>query len=282
MPPDAGDAPIQTPAGPAAGRFADLRVTAMVALFVALGPLTMSMYAPAMPALARALETTPSLVQLTLTVYLAGFALAQLVYGPLSDRFGRRPVLIAGMAVFVAGSALAASAQTIGLLLAARLVQALGACAGPAIGRALVRDLYTGPQAAKVLALIGMALTLAPAVGPVLGGHLQGWFGWRSIFVVLGAFGLSVMAVVLFALAETNSHRDPRALDPGRMARNYATLLTSGVYMGYVAIVACTLGGLLSYVAGSPFVMIDLLGLSPQAYGWLTLFTTSAYFVGAT
>ncbi|MEQ8964660.1 MAG: multidrug effflux MFS transporter [Azospirillaceae bacterium] len=280
--PSGGSADPATRAAEAAGRFGDLRVTAMAAMFVALGPLTMSMYAPAMPALARSLDTTPGLVQLTLTVYLAAFAIAQLVYGPLSDRFGRRPVLIAGMVIFVAGSALAASARSIELLLAARLVQAVGACAGPAIARALVRDLYAGPKAAKVMALIGMALTLAPAVGPVLGGHLQGWFGWRSIFVVLGAFGLAVMAVALFALTETNRHKDPEALDPRRMARNYATLATTGLYMGYVAIVACTLGGLLSYVAGSPFVMIDILGLSPEVYGWLTLFTTSAYFVGAT
>lgn len=256
------------------------RITALATLFVALGPITMSMYAPAMPALAAALDTTPAMVQLTLTVYLGAFAVAQLIYGPLSDRFGRKPVLIAGMVVFVAGSVEAVFADTIETLLLARFVQAMGACAGPAIARAIVRDLYSGPRAAKVLALVGMALTVAPAVGPAIGGHLQGWFGWRSIFIALAVFGLAVLAFGL-RMVETNNQRDPAALDPRRMAVNYATLLRDPTYLGYVAVVACTLGGLLSYVAASPFVLISIVGLSPEVFGWTSLITTAGYFVGS-
>lgn len=256
------------------------RITALATLFVALGPITLSMYAPAMPALAVALDTTPAMVQLTLTVYLAAFAVAQLVYGPLSDRFGRRPVVLGGMVVFVAGSVEAAFATSIETLLLARFVQAVGACAGPAVARAIVRDLYSGPAAARVLALVGMALTLAPAVGPAIGGYLQTWFGWRAIFLALGLFGVAVLTAAFF-MAETNRRRDPAALDPRRMVANYRRLAVSPAYLGYVAIVACTLGGLLSYVAGSPFVLISIVGLSPEAFGWTSIATTSGYFVGS-
>lgn len=256
------------------------RIPALATLFVALGPITMSMYAPAMPALAAALGTTPAKVQLTLTVYLAAFAVAQLVYGPLSDRFGRRPVVLAGMVVFVAGSVEAAFATSIEALLLARFVQAVGACAGPAVARAIVRDVYSGPAAARVLAVVGMALTVAPAVGPAVGGYFQAWFGWRSIFLTLGLFGVVVFAAGVL-MTETHRRRDATALDPRRMLANYRTLLTRPVYLGYVAIVACTLAGLLSYVAGSPFVLISIVGLSPEAFGWTSIATTGGYFVGS-
>jgi DHA1 family bicyclomycin/chloramphenicol resistance-like MFS transporter len=275
------DLPPQTSAPPDPAQTAiNWRITALATLFVALGPITMSMYAPAMPALATALDTTPAMVQLTLTVYLGAFAVAQLIYGPLSDRFGRKPVLIAGMVIFVGGSIEAALANSIETLLLARFVQAVGACAGPAIARAIVRDLYSGPRAAKVLALVGMALTLAPAVGPAIGGHLQGWFGWRSIFIALGVFGVGVLVAGL-AMAETNHRRDPTALDPRRMVANYATLLRDPTYLGYVAVVACTLGGLLAYVAASPFVLMTIVGLSPEVFGWTSMLTTVGYFVGS-
>ena len=249
--------------------------------FVALGPITMTIYAPAMPALARALDTSATMVQLTLTIYLFAFAAAQLVYGPLSDRFGRRPILIAGMILYIAASLACARAPDIETLMAARFVQAMGACAGPAIARALVRDQFTGPPAARVLAIVGMAITLAPAVGPVLGGHLQGWFGWRSIFLFLTGVGACVLAVACLWLPETNRTPDRQALVPRRMIGNYRMLLGNRVFLGYVVTVACTLGGLLTYSAVAPFVFIDLIGVSPQLYGWLTLLIVASYFVGS-
>lgn len=256
-------------------------ITALATAIVALGPLTMSIYGPSMPAIAVALDTTGGMVQLTLTVYLIGFALAQLVYGPLSDRFGRRRLLILGLVVYVLGSAACALAGSIEMLIAARLVQAAGACAGPALGRAMVRDVFARHEAARVLAVVGMALALAPAVGPVLGGHLQSWFDWEAIFVLLGAAGLVLLLAVARSLPETNRHPDPDALRPARIARNYLGLLRHPVFLGYLGPAAVTLGGLFTFMAVAPFLLIDGAGLSPRQYGWTSLPIVGAYLLGS-
>ncbi|WP_366657548.1 multidrug effflux MFS transporter [Fodinicurvata sp. EGI_FJ10296] len=257
-------------------------ITALTTLFTALGPISMSMYAPAMPALARTLDTTVGMVQLTLTIYLIAFAVAQLVHGPLSDRFGRKPVLMAGLAIFVTGSLAAALAPSIGWLIAARFVQAIGVCAGAVIARAIVRDLFDGAAAARVMAAIGMALTIAPAIGPILGGYLTAWLDWRAIFVFHTLCGLLLAALTYRSLPETNVHKDPGALDPTRMAGNFATMLVTPQFVGFAVINACMLAGLFLFAAVGPFVFIDVLGVHTANYGWLTLLTTSAYFAGAT
>jgi multidrug resistance protein len=164
-------------------------LTFMVTAVTALGPVTMSMYAPSMPAIARAFGASDGAVQLTLSLYLAGFAVAQLVYGPLSDRFGRRNVLLVGLAVYLAGTIACALAPSIGMLVAARVVQAMGACAGPALGRAMVRDVYPRDQTAQVLALVGMALAVAPAIAPALGGLFT--FYATSPFIFIDQIGLT-------------------------------------------------------------------------------------------
>ncbi|WP_158043763.1 multidrug effflux MFS transporter [Skermanella pratensis] len=255
-------------------------MTLLVTAITALGPLTMSMYAPSMPTIAQALDTTAGMVQVTLSIYLTGFAVGQLVYGPLSDRFGRRRVLLLGLVVFIAGSVGCGLADDIETLIAARLVQALGAAAGPALGRAMVRDIYTREQAARVLSFIGMALAVAPAIGPVLGGYLQVWFDWHAIFAVLGAFGLVLLVVVAFRMPETNPVPDYQALRPSRMASNYADLMRHGGYVGYMAVGAVTLGGLFTFYAVAPFIFIDLIGLSPEQYGWTTSITVVGYLIG--
>jgi MFS transporter, DHA1 family, multidrug resistance protein len=257
------------------------RVTLVATLLVGLGPFTLSMYGPAMPALAVALDTTPALVKQTLTVYLVAFAAGQLVYGPLSDRFGRRPVMVGGLLVYIAGSLLAAFAGSIEMLLAARVVQGVGACAGPATSRAIVRDLYTGAPAARILSVVGMAVTVAPAIAPVVGGYLEGWFGWHAIFLVLSVCGAVTLLAVLLLIGETNPAPDPSATDPLRMLRNYAALCLDRRYAGNVGLLACVTGGMFTYIAVSPFVFIDTIGLTATEYGWSTLVLTGSYFLGA-
>ncbi|MGP1397455.1 MAG: multidrug effflux MFS transporter [Inquilinaceae bacterium] len=259
----------------------NLKIAFLATAFVALGPITMSMYVPSMPAIADSLGASQSAVQLTLSVYLAAFALAQLGYGPLSDRFGRRPVLILGMVIFVVGSGAAALAGSIETLIAARFVQAVGACAGPAVARALVRDLYVGTAAARVLGIIGMTIAVAPAIGPVIGGYLQTWFDWHAVFVFLTTAGVGFLFLAWFGVAETNRQLDRDALSPSRMIRNYAMLLGCGPYIGYVVPIACSLGGYFAFVATAPFLFISLLGLSPETYGWILLLPTACYFLGA-
>jgi DHA1 family bicyclomycin/chloramphenicol resistance-like MFS transporter len=256
-------------------------LTFMVTAVTALGPVTMSMYAPSMPAIARAFGASDGAVQLTLSLYLAGFAVAQLVYGPLSDRFGRRNVLLVGLAVYLAGTIACALAPSIGMLVAARVVQAMGACAGPALGRAMVRDVYPRDQAAQVLALVGMALAVAPAIAPALGGYLQVWYDWHAIFVVLGAFGLALLVFMAARLPETNPAPDPDALQPARIREAYAQLIGSRTYVGYMAVGAIALGGLFTFYATSPFSFIDKIGLTPDQYGWTNMGTVGGFLLGS-
>src|SRR5581483_3178326 len=171
---------------------------ALLAAITGSGTLAMHMFVPALPAVAREFSASPGTVQLTLTVYLIGIAGGQLVYGPFSDRFGRRPVLIACLSVFLAATAVAAFATQLGLLIAARFVQAVGACGGLVLGRAMVRDGATPDQAARQLALLVMVMTAAPALAPLIGGEIQVLLGWRGIFSVLGAFSAVLLALTVF------------------------------------------------------------------------------------
>src|SRR5690606_11331485 len=156
-------------------------------------------------------------------------------------------------------------------MLAARFVQAIGVCAGTAIARAIVRDLFGGARAAQVMAALGMALTVAPAVGPVLGGHLESWFNWRAIFLFQALFGLTIAAVTVTVLPGTNRRLDVRALDLARMSRNYRQLAGNRIFMGYSVLNACLLGGMFTFAAVGPFVFISMIGLTPELYGWLML-----------
>jgi DHA1 family bicyclomycin/chloramphenicol resistance-like MFS transporter len=257
-----------------------LAVSVLLTGLVAFGPMSTDMYLASLPALTQALHTDVAAAQATLSAFLVGFALSHLAYGPLSDRFGRRPVLLAGVALYVGASVACALAQTIDGLIAARFVQALGAGSGPVLARAVVRDVHGRERAATVLAYMGTAMGIAPIVAPILGGYLTAAFGWRANFVALTGFGAALLAAVWTGLEETNRRRDAHAIRPGRIAANYLGLLRRVDYLSYVGVATCIYGGLFAFISGSSFVLIDWLGVSAEHFGYAFATVVLGYVTG--
>jgi DHA1 family bicyclomycin/chloramphenicol resistance-like MFS transporter len=256
-------------------------VAVLLTALVAFQAISTDMYLASLPALSDYFGAEPATVQLTLSVFLIGSALGQLFYGPLSDRFGRRPVLCAGLSVYLASSVACAMAPSIELLIASRFAQAIGSCAGPVLGRAVVRDVHGPVKGASVLAYMSAAMAMAPVLAPIAGSYLQVAFGWRASFVVLAAFSLAVLLGVLALLAETNSRPDAQALQPARLAANYLGLLGDRRYLGFIAVVACTYGSIFAFISGSSFVVIDLIGLDTSAFGYVFGGVVMGYLTGA-
>lgn len=244
-----------------------LAITLLLAALAAFPALSTDLYLPSLPELERVFHADVSQVQLTLSVFLAGYAVAQLVYGSLSDRFGRRPVLLAGISVYFVATVACAFAPSIKMLIIARFLQAFGACSAVVISRAVVRDIHGPSEAARTLAYIGSAMALAPMIGPILGGYLTVWYGWRSNFVVLAVFGgLSLLAVTLM-LGETNEHKDAQALRVGRIASYFVELLRHRTYLGYVLTASMMFSGLFAFLSDSSFVLIQVLGVPVEQFG---------------
>ena len=244
-----------------------LVVTALLTALVALGPMSTDLYLPSLPGLLRHFDADIAEVQLTLSVFLVGLAVGQLVYGPLSDRFGRRPVLLAGLILYVVASAICALAPSVPTLIAARLLQATGACAGPVVCRAVVRDVHGREGAARILSYMGAAMALAPALGPILGGFVEAWLGWRANFAILCIYGAVGLALTAAILPETALHRGESGGGLDAALRGYLGLLGQRVYIGFVLCCALAYGGIFCFISGSSFVFVDIIGLAPQLYG---------------
>lgn len=278
QPVGAGD-PDADRAAARSGRHGGL-ITLLTAL-TAIGPLATGIYLPSLPAIVEDFDTDVGMVQLTLTVYLAGFALAHLVYGPLADRYGRRPLLLGGLMLFAVASVACAFAPSIEFLIAVRLLQSLGASAGPVIGRAIVRDLFEHHEVARVMAWIGTALALAPAAAPVVGGYLEVWLGWRSTFIVTSFYGLVLVALVGWRLKEsTRALRVHDRFLAGATA-DYLALLRQPAFLGNTAIVGFGFGALFAFQAGAPIAVINLIGLSPDLYGLYSTVAVAGYAAGS-
>lgn len=224
------------------------------------------MYLPAFPALSASLGASEGAVQGTLAAFFLAFALGQGLLGPLSDRFGRRPPLLAGLALFVAASAACALAEAAGALAAARAAQGLGACSGMVIARAVVRDLYPPAEAARAFAALMLVTGVAPMLAPLVGGVLLARFGWESIFWCLAALGLAALLAAAIRLPETRPADAPRHGVAGA-ARAYAALLRDARFVRPALVGAAGMAGLFAYIAGSPFALIRLLGVPEAEYG---------------
>lgn len=241
----------------------------VLAMLSAFAPLSIDMYLPSFPLLTQAFHTDASRVQLTLSAFLLGFGFSPLVYGPLADRFGRRPVLLGAAVLYIVASALCAVAIDIEHLIALRFLQALGAGAGPVIVRAIIRDLYTHEEAARTMSLMMVIVGAAPMLAPSIGGILLVEFGWRSIFWVLSGFGLVCIVLVQLALRESLPAQFRRPLAFKSTLGGYASLLTNARYLGFVLTGSLLFAGMFAYLSGSPFVFIELFGVSERFYGVL-------------
>jgi DHA1 family bicyclomycin/chloramphenicol resistance-like MFS transporter len=245
-----------------------LAMTAVLAMLTALGPLSTDFYLPSLPEIVRVMETDVAGAQATLSSFLFGFAAGQIVWGPLSDRLGRRPVLLAGLGLFALATLACALSPSIEALTAARALQALGASGPIVLGRAMVRDLYEGARAGRELARMGTIMGLVPAVAPVLGGVLQVAFGWRSTFLASLAFALGLAALIATAMPETLRQRSPQPLSLPAIFRGYGTLLQNRAFRVYVALTALAYAGLFAFISGSSFVLTAVYGLTPVQYGF--------------
>lgn len=257
-----------------------LALTAVLALLTALGPLSTDMYLPSLPVIARDLDTSAARTQLTLSAFLLGFAVGQFVYGPVSDKVGRRPVLLFGLALFTLASVACTFAPTIEWLVAARFVQALGASGPIVLGRAIVRDLYEGPRAGRELSRMGTIMGVVPAIAPIFGGFLHDAFGWRSVFAASIVFSLGLALVVGFRLPETIRAKSAAPISFPSILRGFKSLLAHGGYRTYVGFSALAYGGLFAFISGSSFVLQGIYGLAEIPYALSFAFMVVGYMGG--
>jgi len=254
---------------PSAQRPGMARMALLLGAFVAIGPLTIDMYLPALPTITTQLETTSAAVQLTLTGTLVGLALGQLVLGPVSDALGRKRPLLAGTALHVLASLLVLVAPNLAVLGALRVLQGVGTAAGAVIALAIVRDLYDGRAAATMLSRLFLVLGAAPVLAPTIGGELLRFTSWRGIFALLAVYGVLMVVVGARALPETLPPERRQSSGVVGTLRGYRRLFRDRAYVGLVLVAGLTMAGLFSYVSGSAFVYQGEFGLDEQQFGLL-------------
>ena len=245
-----------------------------------LQPLSTDLYLASLPGMATDFGVSPAAVQQTLSLFVFGFGTAQLVSGPLSDRYGRRPVLIGGLALYFVSGLACALAPSLGWLIAARFVQAIGCCTAVVVARAIVRDAYAPAEGARVMARALSLLALAPILGPILGGYLQVAFGWRAAFVTLALSGLAMWVASLRHLTESNPRLNPNAMRLGHLAATYRDVLRTPAFWAYALPGSLSYASIFVFISGTPFVLIKVLGVPAQYYGYLFAIGVLGYLGG--
>lgn len=258
-----------TPAARAASRRTGLLVTLVLGGLTAVPPLSMDMYLPALPQVTAALHSPAATVQLTLTTCLAGMAVGQMIVGPMSDKWGRRRPLLAGMVIYILATALCAIAPTAELLIAFRLLQGLAGAAGIVIARAVVRDLYDGVAMARFFSTLMLISGVAPVVAPLIGGQILRITDWRGVFVVLTAVGVALTLLVWRRLDETLPPEGRHSGGLGQTLRTMRDLLADRAFSGYLLVGAFAFAALFAYISASPFVIQEIYGASPQVFSLL-------------
>lgn len=261
-------------------RMSERRTSLIGALLTTIGPVSMAVYTPAMPELVEAFGTTESAIKLSLSVYFGGFAIAQLVAGPVSDAFGRRKATLAFLTIYIIGSLIAAFAPTVDFLLAGRLIQGIGASVGITVSRAIVRDQFSGAEAARILNMVGIMLAIGPAAGPTLGGLALAYSGWQAIFFLMVAFGIGTSLTIAFLMAETTTP-DRFRIRPTRLMSAYGTLMADPRVLFSALVLGGCIGALYAQSTMLPFVLIKHVGLTPSQFGLGMLMQSGFFFAGS-
>lgn len=257
-----------------------LRAALVLGLLSAIGPFAIDMYLPALPDIGRSLGAQVGAVQWSLTAFFLALGAGQLFYGPVSDMVGRKPPLYFGLLLFTVASVGCALATEIETLVALRFLQGLGAAAGMAIPRAVVRDLHTGTDAARLMALLMLVFSVSPILAPLAGSAVIALTGWRGVFWLVAVAAIAGLALVHGALRETRPAADRVESSLGGALRAYGLLLRDRHYLGLVFIGGCAMSGFFVYLAGSPFVLINHYGLTPTQYS-LAFSLNAAAFIGS-
>jgi DHA1 family bicyclomycin/chloramphenicol resistance-like MFS transporter len=256
-----------------------LRNALVLGILSAVGPFAIDMYLPAFPAIARDLRADVSAVQMSLTSFFGAVAVCQIIYGPLSDRFGRKPPLYVGLILFILGGIGCSFARSPEALIAFRFLQGVGACATMVIPRAVIRDLHTGVEAARLMASTMLVFSVSPLLAPLAGSTLTAFFGWRVIFDVIAAIGIGALAVVALLLPETHAPA-PAGRGIGHVIATYRGLLKDRHFLGLTFIGGLSQASFFSYLAGSSVIFIEHFGFTP--WGYSVIFASNAMaFIGA-
>jgi len=255
-------------------------VVMTLTLLLGIQPISTDLYLPALPTLQRELGAGLGATQLTLSALIICFGLGQLVCGPLSDRFGRRPVLLVGMALYTLASLFGALAQSIEALIVWRALQGMAMAAAVTCGRSIVRDLFLPHEGARVMSRALGGLGVIAMLSPIVGGLLVQWISWHAALLTTSLFGAATLAFIALRFDETLVRRNPQALQPARLLRNWAEVLRHPTFRAYTALLCSTYGGLFVLLAGSSFVFINLLGTSRIAYGLILATNSLAYVCG--
>src|SRR4051794_580714 len=244
----------------------------ILGLLTAIGPLSIDMYLPAFPNIAKSLHTSVAQVMLSLSSFFIGISAGQLVYGPLLERFGRKKPMYAGLCIYLLASVGCAMATSVNALIAFRLLQALGGCAGMVAARAVVRDLFEVKQNAKIFSMLMLVVAVSPIIAPTLGGYITALVGWRYVFIILIVVNLVILAGVYFLLPESKKPDPGFSLKPGAIINNFAGIIKHPQFYTYALTGAIAYAGLYAYVSGSPYVFMELFRVNEKHYGWIFAF----------
>jgi DHA1 family bicyclomycin/chloramphenicol resistance-like MFS transporter len=256
-------------------------MTVVLALMTGMGPIATDLYVPSLPNLAEDLQTTPAKVQWTMSAYLIGFAVGQLFYGPLSDKFGRKPILLIGFSIFLAATIASGLSTSIEMLTLARSLQGLGGACPQILSRAMVRDMYEGHQAGRQLSIMSTIMGLAPILSPLGGGLLAIFFGWRAAFVVMFVIVSTLTLIAAVMLPETIRHRMEGPISPRSIFASFSVVARSRVWLVYSTVLACCHIGLFTFISTSPFVLRNIYGLNPLEFGIGFSICSTAFVMGA-